>query len=520
MGFLKEGTLLVAFSAAVSAQICTPQSAVNDAMELANAVSMSITEKCQRQITIQACLDTLPSGESSVAFAQATLDETIALLDGACEPIDTVTEGPTISTRDQSIVFSAEHLKIKRRSREELSLFDMYDEVMNVRADMSSMYATNEARLEAQSSTIGSILGPMQSTLGVAMQNFGNVEGRVSVVETHAHSPYGPCMPGVEFQSGVDDDGKPVCQYLRASCPAGQWPAGMPTRTADRGCEAWTECGDDEFETTPGTGASDRICQACLTEEACTARGHVVTAACTATTDTVCEDSPGKTRSNPATSCTAIKKQKDDAESGKYWVNPGGDKLREVFCEMERWGGGWMRVGHQRSGDWVHCWRTSGDCNIGRAPGTTKIGEEMGTWKYADSFINAFNYDVLWGEYTSMRQGGQRSSAGGLHIWHRGRAVGGCTLEWNRMVQNECGCTYDGWSSPSKTSLPDQSHCCGWRNHGCHRGLGDWPCRGGEATLNHCHDGGHTYITGHRQGSSAWDENGRSHMNQWIRVKF
>jgi len=48
---------------------------------------------------------------------------------------------------------------------------------------------------------------------------------------------------------------------------------------------------------------------------------------------------------NPGTTCHHIHQVRPNAPSGSYWIGPGGSEPFEVYCDMERDGGGWTLVG-------------------------------------------------------------------------------------------------------------------------------------------------------------------------------
>ena len=77
------------------------------------------------------------------------------------------------------------------------------------------------------------------------------------------------------------------------------------------------------------------------------------------------------------------------------------------------------------------------------------------------------------------------------------------------------------WSNPGQNTVPNGNRCCG-RHHNCHRGLGDWPCHNGEATLNHCRHPRGPYLSGYRKDSwhNGGSEGRNTNMDVWMRVKF
>ena len=58
----------------------------------------------------------------------------------------------------------------------------------------------------------------------------------------------------------------------------------------------------------------------------------------------------GESANTASASCLALHERDANQASGIYWIDPNGgssDDALQVYCEMERWGGGWTRVYHQ-----------------------------------------------------------------------------------------------------------------------------------------------------------------------------
>lgn len=327
----------------------------------------------------------------------------------------------------------------------------------------------------------------------------GALDGLVAAVNTEEV----PCTPGVEFQSGTDKKGKAICKYLTFPCHelggVGYFQKTAATRISDRVCSKYSPqpagqylavrggAFDDnvykkfkvctkgkEFESVAGTATSDRECKT-ITD--CKKIGKILAKAATATSDAECI-LIGQTKTSPARDCVEIKQRAPGLKSDFYWVNGGGQGVRLVWCDQEHQGGGWMQVGYVKQGHRTSCQNSNGDCNIAYAGQRSNYRSK--TWHMSNIFMDNF-------KYYAIRFGGTNKLKG-ENYWMGKDISGGCRYNHNGVSSGSCKRTYKTIST-KLGGAPSFGGGCQGRAHGCHRGVGDWPCYGGEVTTHHCNNG-------------------------------
>jgi len=434
---------------------------------------------------------------------------------------------PSISTADGKIMYAgADHTFIRRR-RDTVSLFDMSDAVTAYGSKLDAMASDRTADLAAQGKLNAAaklatekVAKDVNTLTTTATKMTAQLDALVAAASSGEDAA---CTPGVEYQSGTDKSTKKaICKYLTQPCNTfatyPMYEKQAASRTSDRVCAPYSRLPEEQYvavagtafkdnvfkkltvctkgkqyQSTPPTSTSDRKCST-ITD--CKKAGKIVATPATATTDAECAIL-GQTKDNAARDCVEIKQKLSKLPSGYFYVKDVNQNVRKVWCDQVHKGGGWMLMGHMQAKDKT-CWGSSSDCNTGRSQSdSTRLKQ---TWRHGDAFMNGFKY------YTIRQQG--TGSLKGDNYWMGKDSSPGCRYNHNAMSTSTCKRSYKTVST-KLGGQPSFGSGCQGSNHGCHRGVGDWPCYNGEVTSNHCHGGGgsgrgwyyHSASTGGSRGS-------------------
>ncbi len=112
----------------------------------------------------------------------------------------------------------------------------------------------------------------------------------------------------------------------------------------------------------------------------------------------------------PALSCKHVRDGWPGAKTGTYWLDPdgekGGGKKYAVFCEMNKWGGGWLKI------DNLQAYKLMTMKNLATTSGICELTPKQ--WRSWDGFNGATGYGHFciaekignWPKYTEYRQEG------------------------------------------------------------------------------------------------------------------
>lgn len=487
-------------------------------------------DQCTPFEALQSCSQGLKKGAHKVAIENA-----VVAFGASLTAVCTDKTEPAISTNAGKLVYAGEDHTFVRRRRDAVSLFDMSDAVDDHKQKLAKLASDRSTDLAAQSKINGKIAEDVKTLASSATKMTGQLEAIIAAASSGEDAA---CTPGVEYQSGTDKTTKKaICKYLTQPCNTfvnnPMYEKTAATRTSDRVCvpvtllgagqymaalggafkdnvyKKLTVCTKTQYQTLAPTRTSDRQCKT-ITD--CLKLKKVVLKPATATTDAVCA-SLGMVSSSPARDCVEIKQKFSTMKSGWFYVKSKVG-VRKVWCDQTHAGGGWMLVGHMQGREKT-CWGNTGDCNTNRGQNAQEFQKK--TWRHGDSFVNSFTYYAIRLQGTNSKKGDNyfmgKNNNPSCHYNHNNMATGTCKRSY-KTISSKLG------------GAPNFGGGCQGRNHGCHRGVGDWPCYGGEVTSNHCNGGSgsgrgwyyHSASTGGSQGSGqCWTTMAGCDVDMWIR---
>lgn len=450
-------------------------------------------QKCAALASFGLCLDAL--GDDVDVTTQFAIIENAESVIDCKDYFATVKQARIRNVRDD-LIFEVDGTKdavFQRFKRGTVSVFEMNQQLQDVKATLSTVRDDIKQDAATQADLVASItskavlgltdkVGDLQASVtGVKAEVLAAVDTKQKAFKdqtdalldgfaTDLTNLKAACNSATQYSAGG------TCQALKVCDPRTEFEIKAPTKTANRQCKTATVCeAGKTFETDSLVFNANRKCAAVT---ATCKKGETEIQKPTKTSNRICVITSststgttlGSSKSKPATSCLAILKAYQFAQSGFYWLAQKGQfDVEEFLCDMSSHGGGWTQVARGIGGHMGNYRATTGDVQ------PDKLKDFIQTYKKSDKKINALVTERYWmqGSFPPTRGWSDNPN----YFWNSTQ----CEYKHRSTAREQCNCVAE---SPD---MQFQKHC--GHEHGGHWGLGDWGGKAGDEPEKTTFDG-------------------------------